>query len=61
LLGRVASIDLLVSSALEPVGFGAAGIAADWLGAAPVFVLGGAISTGVIALGLLHPTVRAVD
>ncbi len=61
LLGRVASIDLLVSSALEPVGFGMAGSAADWLGAAPVFVLGGAISTGLIALGLLHPAVRAVD
>ncbi len=61
LLGRVASIDLLVSSALEPVGYGLAGIAADQLGAAPVFVLGGAISASVIALGLLHPAVRAVD
>jgi len=61
LQGRVASIDLLVSDALTPVGFGLAGIAADWLGAAPVFVLGGAISAGVIALGLLHPAIRAVD
>jgi hypothetical protein len=61
LLGRVASIDLLVSSSLEPIGYGLAGIAADWLGAPPVFILGGAISAGVIALGLLHPAVRAVD
>ncbi|MBA2286955.1 MAG: hypothetical protein H0W02_15895 [Ktedonobacteraceae bacterium] len=38
-----------------------AGIAADHLGASPVFVLGGAISAGVIALGLLHPAIRAVD
>lgn len=61
LLGRVASIDLLVSSSLEPIGFGLAGLAADWLGAPPVFALGGAISAGVIALGLLHPAIRAVD
>jgi MFS transporter, DHA3 family, tetracycline resistance protein len=60
-LGRVASIDMLVSSALEPVGYGLAGIAADGLGAAPIFVLGGAISASVIALGLLHPKVRGVD
>ncbi len=61
LLGRVSSIDALGSSALEPVGYALAGSAADWLGAAPVFVLGGAISTGLITLGLLHPAVRAVD
>ncbi len=61
LLGRVASIDQLVSSGLLPIGYGLAGIAADRLGASPVFVLGGAISACVIALGLLHPAVRAVD
>jgi DHA3 family tetracycline resistance protein-like MFS transporter len=61
LQGRVASIDLLVSDALTPVGFALAGIAADWLGASPVFVLGGAIGSGIIALGLLHPAIRAVD
>src|SRR5579875_1084997 len=60
-LGRVASIDMLVSTALAPIGYGLAGIAADRLGAAPVFVLGGAISAGVIAMGLVHPAVRAVD
>ncbi len=61
LQGRVASIDEWGSSALVPVGLALAGIAADWLGAAPVFVLGGAISAVVIALGLLHPSIRAVD
>ena len=61
LLGRVSSIDLLVSSGLLPVGYGLAGIAADRFGASPIFILGGLISAGVIALGLLHPTIRKVD
>lgn len=61
LLGRVASIDLLVSSGLLPIDYGLAGIAADQFGASPVFILGGAISAGVIALGLLHPAIRKVD
>ena len=60
-LGRVSSIDMLVSSGLLPIGYGLAGVAADRFGASPVFVLGGAIAAGVIALGLLHPTIRAVD
>jgi DHA3 family tetracycline resistance protein-like MFS transporter len=61
LLGRVSSIDILVSSGLLPLGYGLAGIAADRLGAPVVFVLGGAISAIVIALGLLHPAVRKMD
>ncbi len=60
-LGRVASIDMLVSTALVPIGYGLAGIAADRLGGSLVFVLGGAISASLIALGLLHPAIRAVD
>lgn len=60
-LGRVSSIDALGSFALTPIGFGLAGIAADALGAAPIFVLGGALSAGIIALGLLHPQVRELD
>jgi hypothetical protein len=60
-LGRVASIDILVSSGLLPIGYGLAGIAADRFGASLIFVLGGAIAAGVIALGLLHPAIRAVD
>ena len=61
LLGRVVSIDVLVSSGLLPIGYGLAGIAADRLGASTIFVLGGAISTSVIALGLLHRAVRSMD
>lgn len=61
LLGRVTSIDYLVSSGLLPIGFGLAGIAADRLGASTVFILGGAISASLIALGFLHPDVRRVD
>ncbi|HEX4204901.1 MAG TPA: MFS transporter [Ktedonobacteraceae bacterium] len=61
LLGRVASIDVLVSSGLLPIGYGLAGITADQFGAPLVFVLGGAIAASVIALGLLHPAIRVVD
>jgi MFS family permease len=61
LLGRVSSIDLLVSSGLTPVGYGLAGIAADHFGASPVFIASGAIAAFVIALGLLHPAIRAID
>ncbi len=60
-LGRVASIDLLISSGFVPIGYGLVGIAADRLGASLVFVLGGAISASLIALGMLHPAIRAVD
>ncbi len=61
LLGRVVSIDILVSSGLLPIGYGLAGITADRFGASVVFVLSGAISAIVIALGLLHPAVRKMD
>ena len=60
-LGRVSSIDALGSFALLPVGYGLAGLAADHLGAAHVFVLGGALCVGIIALGLLHPAIRRLD
>jgi MFS family permease len=61
LLGRVASVDALGSYALLPVGYALAGIAADHFGASAVFIAGGIISALVIALGLLHPAIRAVD
>jgi hypothetical protein len=61
LLGRVASIDLFVSTGLLPIGFGLAGIAADRFGAPAIFIAGGVIATSLIALGLLHPAIRAVD
>jgi hypothetical protein len=60
-LGRVASIDALVSDALVPIGFGAAGIAADRLGPAQVFVIGGLIGAMIVGAGLLHPAVRGLD
>lgn len=60
-LGRVSSIDMLVSSGLLPIGYGLAGVAADHFGASPVFIFGGAIAAGVIVLGLLHPAIRAID
>jgi hypothetical protein len=58
--GRVASIDALVSDALVPVGFGAAGIAADRLGPAQVFVAGGLLGAIIVGAGLLHPVVRGM-
>jgi MFS family permease len=61
LQGRVSSIDYLVSFALTPIGYVLAGIAADRLGASLVFIIGGTIAAGVIALGLLHPAIRGVD
>jgi hypothetical protein len=60
-LGRVASIDALGSFALLPVGFAVAGLAADRWGASTVFLIGGILSTLVIASGLFHPAVRAID
>jgi DHA3 family tetracycline resistance protein-like MFS transporter len=59
--GRVASIDQLGSSALAPVGFALAGLAADRFGAANVFLAGGLVSAAIIASGLLHPAVRRLD
>lgn len=60
-LGRVASVGVLGSYALASVGYGFAGVVADRVGAAPVFVLGGAVSAAIIALGLLHPAIRGLD
>jgi MFS family permease len=61
LLGRISSVDALGSYALLPVGYGIAGIAADHIGAATVFLVGGAISAALIGLGLVHPSVRQLD
>ncbi len=60
-LSALFGIEALGSFALTPLGYGLAGVAADALGAAPVFVLGGAVSACIIALGLLHPQVRRLD
>jgi len=49
------------SFALVLVGYGLADLVADHIGSVPVFLIGGAISTAIIALGLLHPAVRQLD
>ncbi len=61
LLGRVSSVDSLGSFILLPVGYGVGGWAAEALGAPLVFILGGALQTGLIFLGLMHPQVRSLD
>lgn len=61
LLGRVSSIDALGSYALIPAGYFLAGGAADLIGPATVFVIGGSASAIIIGAGLLHPSVRRLD
>ncbi len=61
MLGRVSSIDMLGSFVLLPIGFGITGWATDRLGAATVFVIGGAFSALLAALALLHPAIRGLD
>ena len=61
LLGRVTSVDYLGSFILLPAGYALGGWAADLVGAPLVFVIGGALQTALIALGLLHPQVRSLD
>lgn len=60
-LGRVFSIDALGSAGLVPLGYLVAGQAADAVGPSLVFLVGGLVSAAVIALGFLHPSVRALD
>ncbi len=61
MLGRVSSIDFLGSFVLLPIGYGLAGWAIDLIGAPPVFVIGGALTTLLALLGLLHPSIRNLD
>lgn len=60
-LGRVSSIDYLGSSLLEPVGLAVGGWATEWIGPAPVFVVGGILQAAILAAGLAHPEVRKLD
>ena len=60
-LGRVASIDILGSTALLPVGFILAGWATDAFGPAAVFALGGSLTVLVALLALAYPAVRRFD
>jgi DHA3 family tetracycline resistance protein-like MFS transporter len=61
LLGRVSSIDYLGSYLFLPVGLGLGGWATEWLGASWVFILGGLLSSGLVALGLCHPQIRRLN
>jgi MFS family permease len=61
MMGRVVSVDMLGSYVLLPVGYGIAGWATDLVGAPMVFVIGGALTAILIALGLAHPAIRRLD
>jgi MFS family permease len=61
LLGRVTSVDYLGSYLFLPVGLMLGGWAAERFGPSAVFLIGGALHAALVALGLLHPTVRALD
>jgi DHA3 family tetracycline resistance protein-like MFS transporter len=60
-LGRVASINLLGSTGLLPLGFGLTGWATDHFGPEVVFVVGGLLTAGLAALGLIHPAIRDLE
>ncbi len=60
-LGRVASIDALGSYALLPIGFGITGWFTDRVGPPMVFLIGGALTVALAAVGLLHPSIRGLD
>jgi hypothetical protein len=55
------SINLLGSTGLLPIGFGLTGWATDHFGPAVVFVIGGVLTAGLAALGLIHPAIRALE
>jgi len=60
-LGRVASIDMLGSFALLPVGYALAGWATQALGPALVFTIGGLGGAALALLALAHPGIRNLD
>ncbi|MBM7844375.1 MFS transporter [Herpetosiphon giganteus] len=60
-LGRVASIDLLGSVALLPIGYGVAGWAADYFGAPAVFATCGIIMLVMTTVFSFHPAVRKLN
>jgi DHA3 family tetracycline resistance protein-like MFS transporter len=61
LLGRVSSVDYFGSYLFNPVGLFVGGLAIASFGPAPVFIVGGIITAILIAMGLLHPAVRALN
>jgi MFS family permease len=60
-LGRVASIDMIFSLSMLPVGFALAGWLTEALGPTPVFLLGGGLTALLALLALAHPAIRGLD
>lgn len=60
LLGRVSSLDLLLSIAMGPMGFLLGGAAANWFGARTTLVLGGAIALAAAGVAFV-PGVLTID
>lgn len=60
-LGRVSSVDLLGSFALLPIGYGFAGVLADAIGPAWVFVAAGATGVALNAGGLCVRGIRRLE
>jgi DHA3 family tetracycline resistance protein-like MFS transporter len=60
-LGRVASLDMLGSFILLPVGFGLTGVATEQWGPALVFVGGGLLTVLISLAALGHPAIRRLD
>ncbi|MEA2507489.1 MAG: hypothetical protein QOH48_2107 [Actinomycetota bacterium] len=61
LLGRISSIDWLVSLSLQPLGLGLAGPLAAALGAGGALALGGTVAASAAGIGFLRPGVRNLD
>lgn len=57
-LGRVSSVDLLGSYCLTPIGFAAAGVLTDHIGAGSVFVAGGVLVLLLAGIALAVPSIR---
>jgi hypothetical protein len=58
MLGRVTSLDWLVSFALAPLSFGLAGPVAAQVGASATLLVAGVLAGAVLLVGLLVPGVR---
>jgi MFS family permease len=60
-LGRVASVDMVGSFALLPVGLGLAGWATEIWGPAAVFAMGGGLTAVLSFLVYRHPAIQILD
>jgi hypothetical protein len=58
MLGRVTSLDWLVSLSLAPLSFGLAGPLAERIGGSATLLAGGILGAGALFVGLLVPGVR---